>query len=242
MTRLDDEFQRLYVAPPERPDVVRALVLELTGPADWATLSAVWRGVQADLELPAPAIAVNGRDALQLWFSLREPVNAAAGRVWLDALRARYLPDLPTRRVRLLCGVAPSSQPGSDGSAAQVPAAQAVPDQWSAFVAQDLTPIFEETPWLDIPPGDDGQAQLLAPLKSLAPSQWAQACAALAPALPTVAAVAPGPAPAVAASTPAPSVDGEGPTPDPRTFLLRVMNDPAQPMSLRVEAAKALLG
>ena len=53
------------------------MVLELTGPADWDVLSAVWRGVQADLELPAPAIAVSGTDGLQLWFSLEAPVPAA---------------------------------------------------------------------------------------------------------------------------------------------------------------------
>jgi hypothetical protein len=232
MTRLDDEFQRLFAPSSQAQGDVRALVLELTGPADWATLAAVWRGVQVDLELPAPAIAVNGRDALQLWFSLREPVSTTAGRAWLGALRARYLPDLAPRRVRLLCGVAPSSQPDAVGQAARVPAAQAMPDQWSAFIAQDLAPIFEDTPWLDIPPGDDGQAQLLAGLQRLTPAQWAQAEAALASA-PAMPAWAPDPPRSVAP-------EAGGPL-GPRSFLLGVMNDAAQPMGLRIEAAKALL-
>ena len=56
MTRLHAEFQRLYLLPVEahatHSDHTRALVLELARPADWGQLAAVWRGVQADLELP----------------------------------------------------------------------------------------------------------------------------------------------------------------------------------------------
>ena len=87
---------------------VRALVLELARPADWPLLSAVWNAVQTDLELPAPAIAVNGRDGYQLWFSLAQPVPAAQGLDWLDALRQRYLAEVKPQRVALL-PVAPAS-------------------------------------------------------------------------------------------------------------------------------------
>ncbi len=38
----------------------RAMVLELARPDDWDQRSTVWRGVQTDLELPAPAFAVTG--------------------------------------------------------------------------------------------------------------------------------------------------------------------------------------
>ena len=53
---------------------VRALVLELSGQGGCSAIGRVWQGVQAELQLPAPALAVNGVDALQLWFSLAEPV------------------------------------------------------------------------------------------------------------------------------------------------------------------------
>ena len=69
------------------PDgTVRAMVLELVRPADWTLLSTLWRGVQTDLELPAPAIAVSGIDAYRLWFSLAEPASAAQARAFLEAL------------------------------------------------------------------------------------------------------------------------------------------------------------
>ena len=65
MSRLQSELQRLYGRPVDgvatvgvdRAATVRAMVLELARPADWDLLSKAWRGVQADLELPAPAIA-----------------------------------------------------------------------------------------------------------------------------------------------------------------------------------------
>ena len=64
MTRFNAEFSRLYGVPDQAPSVqspafapVKVMVLELARPADWAVLSSVWRAVQSDLELPAPAVA-----------------------------------------------------------------------------------------------------------------------------------------------------------------------------------------
>jgi hypothetical protein len=83
MNRLQLEVHRPYATRPSAgldataPDesrlvdssgAVRAMVLEVAGPADWDATSRVWRGVQADLELPAPAVAVTGKDGYQLWF------------------------------------------------------------------------------------------------------------------------------------------------------------------------------
>ena len=53
--------------------------------------------------------------------------------------------------------------------------------QWSAFVAPDLAPVFVEATWLDIPPGAEGQADLLKSLKSITPQAWESALAILAP-------------------------------------------------------------
>ncbi|RYG88656.1 MAG: hypothetical protein EON59_03725, partial [Alphaproteobacteria bacterium] len=127
MSRLQAELQRLYG---DADGGVRAMVLELARPADWEVLSRVWRGVQADLQLPAPAIAVSGTDGLQLWFSLQEPVSADRAGAFLAQLRARYLAGTAPARLRAMpsAGAAPWQAPA-------VPALQAGTENWSAFVA-----------------------------------------------------------------------------------------------------------
>jgi len=220
MTRLQTELERLYLAAPgtATPLVdgrgrVRALVLETVQPAGWDRLAAVWDGVQAELALPAPAIAVSGADGMQLWFALQAPVAAAQGHAFLDGLRARWLADLAPARVRLLAG-----------AAALVPALRG-DERWSAFVAPDLAAVFADTPWLDLEPGEEGQAALLHGLRSITPAAFADALARLG------AAARDAPAPAI------PSAQDD----DPRAFLRRVMNDERVDMALRIEAAKALL-
>ena len=113
MNRLQSEVNRLYGtqrpgsqdSDPQESSLidasgqVRAMVLELARPADWTMLSRVWQGVQVDLELPAPAIAVSGTDGYQLWFSLLEPVPAPQAMEFLESLRRRYLSDVRPQRV-----------------------------------------------------------------------------------------------------------------------------------------------
>ena len=213
MSRLATELQRLYVN--SVPQGTRALLLEVAAPADWAELGRAWQGVQADLALPAPAIAVSGTDGLQLWFSLQQPVDTARAADFLARLQARYLADLAPARVRLR----------ADGGTPAVPAEDAATGNWSAFIAPDLAPVFADTPWLDIPPGADGQADLLARLVPIAPAAFEAAMQALHPAAPA-----------------APPTSSTGsPDVDPRQFLQRVLNDASAPLALRVEAAKALL-
>ncbi|MFC5500291.1 hypothetical protein ACFPOE_22300 [Caenimonas terrae] len=222
MNRLQSELQRLYHSP--EAGQVRAMVLEVGRPASWDALGKAWRGVQADLGLPAPAIAVSGADAFQLWFSLAQPVPAQQAMDFLDALRRRYLGELAPERVRMHHG-------------AVLPPLEASPGRWSAFVAPDLAGIFADEPWLDLPPGPEAQAELLSRLESIKPQELAAAAnEAPAPAAsaPTFAA-----APEAGhAGSPAPSIAGGA---DPRRFLLEVMNDRAVDLRLRIEAAKALL-
>jgi len=267
MDPLDTELDRLFaVAPGASPMTLadaagrtRALVLEVAQPTGWDALAPLWQGVQADLDLPAPAIAVSGTDGLQLWFSLESPVDPAQGHAFLDALRARFLPAVPLARVRLLPDPA---QPGR--SPAMVPALQVNCTDWSAWVAPELAVMFTDTPWLDIEPVDDGQAALLRPLRPIKPAEFDAALARLRepasradvpsgdPARAAAGASIAGPAgerapgplaeqaktptAALAATTASPTEDG------PRGFLLRVMHDERIDMALRIEAAKALLG
>lgn len=228
MSRLQTEFQRLYHLPGEAALIdgqgrVRSMVLELARPADWSLLGALWHGVQAELGLPAPAIAVSGTEGLQLWFSLAEPVPSAEAQRCLDGLRQRYLAAVKPMRLRLITTV---------DATTPLPAVEAAPGQWSAFVAPDLAPLFEDTPWLDIPPGDEGQGQVLAALRSIPPALFNAAMAQLWP----TPAEAPDAPPPVPRDAPVP-----GGHPDARSFLLAVMNAEQVPLALRLEAAKALL-
>lgn len=248
-TRLQTELCRLYAprssaaSPPEAELVgnliddqglVRAMALSLGRPADWETLSGVWQAVQADLSLPAPGIAVSGVDSYQLWFSLDEAVPVAQAHAFMEALQARHLGAVASERVGLLPSLA------AEGAQAQgqvpawpadtMPPRQLSEDHWSAFVAPDLAPIFADTPWLDIPPSLDGQAELLSRLQSIKPGVWQAAKAQLEP------------APAAAPASPTATSSGSsGRHQDPKRFLLDVMNDPTVPLALRIEAAKALL-
>lgn len=240
MTRLQSELRRLYLLPAsgsqdtaadmgslvDADGQVRAMVLELARPADWVALSTVWAGVQADLALPAPAIAVSGKDGYQLWFSLAEPVPAAQATAFLDALRLRYLSDIKPQRIGLLPKVEAVS-PLHILHASLVPAQQADSAVWSAFIAQDLAPMFTDEPWLDLPPNPDGQCNLLARLASIQPADLALALARLQP--------------TTLAGQALPATLPGGAWLDPRRFLLDVMNNDSLALGLRIEAAKALL-
>lgn len=242
MDRLQTQTHRLYLPPATRAGPasglmgtdgrVRAMVLALCQPADWATLAPLWQGVQADLGWPAPAIAVNGVDGFELWFSLAEALPRAEAAQLLARLQRRYLADLRPERVR--------AWPGAD--AATVPPAcppfAAGPERWAAFVTPDLPAVFGDDPALDFQPGDDAQAELLVRQRSITAAELRTARALLEAAEP----------PAAGATEPAEKAHVLGATTtvtgsfqDPRAFLLAVMNDPAAPLALRIEAAKGLL-
>ena len=143
MNRLQTELNRLYLgglvfAQADAQDLsladargrVRAMVLEVAQPTGWDALSEVWHGVQMELELPAPGIAVSGRDGLQLWFSVETAIPASQAHEFLEALRVRFLAHVPAARVRLWPTAAQPPQ-----HAALIPALQADSGNWSAFVA-----------------------------------------------------------------------------------------------------------
>ena len=241
MNRLQTELERLYLgglvfAPKDAQDLslvdargrVRALVLEVAQPTGWDALSEVWHGVQMELELPPPGIAVSGRDGLQLWFSVETAIPASQAHAFLDALRIRFLAHIAPARVRLWPTL---DEPPRH--AALAPALQSDTSNWSAFVAPDLASIFSETPWLDVEPGEEGQAALLRGLQSIKPAAFDLALAGMRATARHAQAPMPVQAPATLSSPDA--------TDDPRQFLLRVMNDETVALALRIEAAKALL-
>jgi hypothetical protein len=242
MTPLQSELRRLYLTPPEahaeagtQPSPLtdplgqtRAMVMELTRPASWELLSKVWHGVQNDLELPAPAIAVSGTDGLQLWFSLADAIDASQAHVFLERLRSRFLPEVDPGRLR--------SMPSARGHAALVPARQGPSENWSAFVAPDLAPVFGDTPWLDIPPSEEGQAALLRGVRSMLRPEFAAALKRL---MPSTSSSSSSSSSSTSSTSDADAIAVA--TDDPRRFLLQAMNDGSVAMALRIEAAKALL-
>ena len=261
MNRLQLALHRLYIPPApggaetaptdaslvDAQGHVRAMVLALARPADWAVLAKVWHGVQADLGLPAPAIAVAGQDGYQLWFSLATPLPAAQAAAFLEALRLRYLGDIQPLRVTAMPALAALSAAAVQ-HARLVPAEQATSGLWSAFVAPDLAPVFSDQPWLDSAPNLDGQANLLGRLASIQADDFAQALDHLRPAAPAAMAQA-APAPAPIPADPLDADHGQvkpRPAPaggwrDPQHFLLDVINDDSVAMGLRIAAASALL-
>ena len=224
MNALQTELHRLYFAP---EGLVRALVLELARPADWDRLSPLWRGVQTDLGLPAPAIAVSGVDGYQLWFSLVEPVAMVEAAAFLDALRHHYLGGVAPGRIRTIPSLAVATDPMPPQAYPQIPGQQPGTSRWSAYVASDLAPIFADEPWLFQEPSPDAQASVLNRLTSIKPVAFQAALALLRPAAPS--------------GRPTPVPAGTAQQQEPRSFLLAVMNDPATDLQWRIEAAKALL-
>lgn len=221
MNRLQAELQRLFLAhETDAEGGVRAMVLELGRPASWDGLSKVWRGVQVDLELPAPAIAVSGIDGYQLWFSLSKPVPVALALEFLEVLRSRYLGEIARERITM-----------KPVQHAVLPPVQQGDGRWSAFVAPDLAAVFADEPWLDLPPGADAQADLLSRLACTKPDEWKRALERLT----RVDAAVPEAGPVQA------RLQEAAHSADPRHFLLGIMNDSAVELHLRIEAAKALL-
>lgn len=239
MDRLASEWRRLYAASGDDPAAlvdaqghVRCMVLSLGRPCDWPLLQGVWQAVQAELGLPAPGIAVSGTDSYQLWFSLAKAVPATHARAFLTVLCERLLADVAPNRLAVWPEVdAAVAATPTVRHAAPIPAPTASHDQWSAFLAPDLAPVFADTPWLDLPPNADGQADLLARLNPVPTQLWHEALARWQTTAPMT-------DPVVASSSAAP---WNAPGLEPRQFLRHVMHDPSVPLALRMDAAKALL-
>ena len=240
MNTLQAEQIRLYgAAPGSEPDVinlmnsarqVRAMVLELARTADWNALGTVWRSVQTDLELPAPAIAVNGVDGYQLWFSVAEPIALAEAQAFLEALRLHYLASVATARVSMWPAT-DASMPHGVCHARLAPGVQAITGHWSAFVAPDLASIFADEPWLDLTPSPEAQAGVLSAMQCIKPADFQRALSQMQQPEKTEASHA---TRVTVSASPTSGLQ-------PRRFLFDVMNDPEVEMHLRIEAAKALL-
>lgn len=235
MDKLIAELQRLYgfaaAADLELPGPdgrTRALLLDFPRAADWEHVARLCQGLQDDYDLPAPGLSVSASAGFRVWLSLADAVPAARAAAFLDALRRRYLPELPTARVRLRPDGATADRVGP------VPALDAASGKWSAFIDPSLGSMFIDEPGLDMAPGPDKQADLLAGLASLRTDDFERVLTALL----GEDAAAPATAPA---SAPGARLGLGGGYADPKSFLLAAMNDPTASARDRIRAARALL-
>lgn len=253
MNRLQTELQRLYFPHEPAADTpaatdsglelitihgqVRAMVVEVAQAAGWDGVASLWQGIQDELELPAPAMAVSGIDGYQVWLSLVEPIPVAQAQDFLESLCQRYLSGVMPQHIDVR-PVADASAPRQARHARMVPALQTPTGHWSAFIAPGLASMFADEPWLDLPPSDDAQAKLLVSVQSIQPTDFQRAQQQLRTGKP--ASVPTGPAASAGQLTDTSQERGHDVS-DPRRFLLSVMKDPGTELHLRIEAAKALL-
>lgn len=218
MDKLDAELRRLHLSPAEPPaSGGQALCLGFRRAADWESVAALWHAAQAELDLPAPAMSIDG-EGYRLWFSLAERVADETARRFIDGLIRRYLAELPDARLHI-------------DFAASPPPAELIPDErWAAFIDPGLGSMFAAEPWLDMAPNRNQQADLLAALRSIRPAELSYALDRM------LAQTSPAAAPAALET-----LSLSGPFTHPRDFLLAVMNDPQAGSLARIEAAKALL-
>lgn len=233
--------------------MARAMVVSFAKPDDWDAVENLYRLVQDDLDLPAPAISVSGRKGYRLWFSLDEPVPEAQATTFLAALCRRYLSDIPAGNLEF----APDADRATAGKQAVVklvPALHTSTGKWSAFIDPSLGGMFIDEPGLEMAPNMDRQASILAGLESIKAVDFQRALGILQQAAEADASTAQAPL-EVSASLPdqtanRPCLDtgrrratlnvGEHFS-DPKSFLLAVMNDPSASARQRIKAAKALL-
>jgi hypothetical protein len=211
--------------------MARAMVINFNKASDWELAANLYLAVQNDLNLPAPAVSVSGNKGYGLWFSLSESVPVAEAHAFLDALRLKYLADLPADSLDLC----PES--GLQSLMNLVPSLHTTTGKWSAYIDPSLGSMFMDEAWLEIAPNLDKQADILAGLESVRNDDFQKAASAL-----RTPAAAQEDSPAVAhADIPRARLNINNEYTDPESFLLAVMNDPSASPRHRISAAKALL-
>ncbi len=241
MDRLTTELHRLYLPQgldTEHPvddaglvtpsGLTRAISIELAHPISVDTVGRFWQQLQDDWGLPAPAIAISGSDAYQLWISLDTSIPVNQAHQWTLRLVEHALSDVPNQSVRLW--------PNAQGTHTRLPPGLHAPNRWSAFVSPGLASLFSDERWLETPPSIDAQADLLLRLKPLSGPDLQRIAQAL-----NKAATKATPTPHAPSELAPIGSSASTPTTDPRSFLLQVMNDPQVDIRWRIEAAKALL-
>lgn len=219
-----------------------AAIFEKAG--DWEDVARLYQAIQDELELPAPAISVSGHGGYTLWFSLTKAIPAPIATAFLEALRRKYLAEMPLSSVAF--------HPDTEGPN-RLPLAPALDEttgKWSAFIDPSMGGMFVDEPGLEMAPNLGRQADMLDRLESIKQADLERATGVL---LASDNADSSGSAEHVESGRndddkqstkrrPASKLlGGSKYYADPRDFLLAVMNDPSASAKQRIKAAKALL-
>lgn len=226
----------------------QAMVMNFERAGDWARVASLYRAVQNELDLPAPAVSVSGYRGYGIWFSLAEPVPVAQARAFLLALHRKYLADIPMPDLEFHPTTAAPS------ITRLVPSLHMASGKWSAYIDPSLCGMFIDEPWLEMAPNMAKQADILAGLESIKAGVFQKALTILQTQAATDANPGlhpierPADLPGEAAGQPASGATRTGlklnvgnDYRDPESFLLAVMNDPSASTRQRIRAAKALL-
>ena len=154
--------------------------------AHWRLLCSVANAMQAELDLPAPAVSISVSNGFRLWLSFAEAIPTALAQQFLKQLQDAYFQDTDT--VADLSGAAVEFPPY------QHPAT----GLWAAFINPGLGASFAEESGLEMSPPLAGQLALLDGLQSISAAQLTHAMAVLGPVQQTALAAttaAPAPAP-----------------------------------------------
>ena len=138
--------------------------------AHWRLLCTVANAMQAELDLPAPAVSISGSHGFRLWLSLAEPIPAALAQQFLEQLRDAYFPDTD---LALDASSAPVEFPPYQHPATGL---------WAAFINPGLGASFADESGLEMSPPLAGQLALLDGLQSITAAQLAHAMTVLGPA------------------------------------------------------------
>lgn len=217
MNKLHTELARLYGLADTPADHTRCLQIRLPK-KHWNVLADMQAGLGEALDFPPAALSVEAAGGYRLWLSLATPLPLATAEQLFGEMQRRWLGDVPAQDI--------SWFPGNLAALAELPSEDPDSGRWSAFIDPSLGALFADEDGLDFPPTLDAQAQLLAPLRSIADDVLTRALAH------------PQPQPPLA--TPAMPSDHSA-RQAARQFLLAVMNDEATDLAQRIAAASALL-
>ena len=126
----------------------------------WTLLCEVAHALQAELDLPAPAVSIGSSGGFCLWLSLAVALPSLQAGQFVELLRQAYFPEM---------------EPVIGAPAELPPCLNRDTGRWAAFINPGMGASFIGEPGLEIAPPQAAQAAFLEGLESIAPDRFDQA-------------------------------------------------------------------